>query len=1175
MSVSVENVKKIVNNFTKKGVAYIIGLYPFLYSRNENRYNNVISTLEPVFGRNIAETIYSEIEEAFKDLDMSIKVKIKNRKEELGDYLKRFILKGRIPNMILKEVEERLKRMPKEDKKVLSVACAIINAIKNKNYPVLTVRNNNEFISIYSQNKEYFSEVVSSVLGFDIPNVRTLFYKYLLGFQSDLTTYHQNYYELKIYPFIQTYFEKLASEVTKYIKILSRSAIESKLNKIYQKGQFLKLAVLQQALFKDAEDLEFLLHFYHVLSEQWFYKRVSIKGIINKGFVNPLIYDHVREIISIMNERASKELMELFISVFKKAGYTAICENLRCIFVKPSSKPIHIFFSAWPEKVYITDARESIKVIVMQGIPQDSILQYLEKYKTYYKECIWLFLNKEKRRVVIATLNKSKSGDHQELLDILRKKFPKVTWLRKKFLKVIDVSRLGLKEELGLREDLIRNIIELRHQGPLKILAFSDYKVHDMKILIDFISSFKDRPDIIIYAGDDVKRFIHPPLKLLYIPDTVEEYPQEIEVAKICYPNTNLPMSIDNCLILRVPQGAYTNDYLQKRLLMAIKLINRIQKILKNLNARFDISQQLATLEKIITEEFPFLIIKKDENEVKIIDKFTKTEILRLTKFFGNKLILAPNHWESLQAQLNEISIRKIERKIKDTSYEYYVIIRPKYNYFELLASYAKYGLAVILGNDDESIYRVWIDGKKIYKLHNTWLKIGSYLIIGLEGTTDGMGPLGYYPESDRKDRLRLANAIIRSSNEKLIIVSHAPPKGILDRAMQYGEASIGSLELRNFIEEYDRPVLVICGHVHRCGGQYEKLNQAIVANVSSHDSYYERANIAWIIIDERGTVNIEFIKLPSVVEYIFKSESKANLLETLKKRTSLSESEAKLFIDTYEKVKDKFFDDLSALAHLKFKYGFSWYNVFQLYLHGVKAPEQLTEDIYRNILNSTKGIYKTHLMRGYVNIKKELSKGKVYLINQIPLPSHNKVIICDIEYSLKAGVLYGFLDLSTGELKQFWFDEKEKARQYLKDKQNYLFVYWGGSDKKLLKEELGFDTTFLNLLYYVQISLVAPIPSASLHYVYDVLCGHNEDEWWKMSFYGVDGFYKLMLCDNILMNPNDNYSREKLKDINKADILALSQVFKKLRELNSGGEHYILNSKVIEGLDEVYSQDS
>jgi hypothetical protein len=82
--------------------------------------------------------------------------------------------------------------------------------------------------------------------------------------------------------------------------------------------------------------------------------------------------------------------------------------------------------------------------------------------------------------------------------------------------------------------------------------------------------------------------------------------------------------------------------------------------------------------------------------------------------------------------------------------------------------------------------------------------------------------------------------------------------------------------------------------------------------------------------------------------------------------------------------------------------------------------------------------------MRGYVNIKKELSKGKVYLINQIPLPSHNKVIICDTEYSLKAAVLYGFLDLSTGELKQFWFDEKEKALQYLKDKQDYLFVYWG-----------------------------------------------------------------------------------------------------------------------------------
>jgi len=42
----------------------------------------------------------------------------------------------------------------------------------------------------------------------------------------------------------------------------------------------------------------------------------------------------------------------------------------------------------------------------------------------------------------------------------------------------------------------------------LKILAFSDYRVQDIEVLINFIKKMKNKPDLILYAGDDIDRFI-------------------------------------------------------------------------------------------------------------------------------------------------------------------------------------------------------------------------------------------------------------------------------------------------------------------------------------------------------------------------------------------------------------------------------------------------------------------------------------------------------------------------------------------------------------------------------------------------------------------------------------------------------------------------------------------
>jgi Icc-related predicted phosphoesterase len=577
-----------------------------------------------------------------------------------------------------------------------------------------------------------------------------------------------------------------------------------------------------------------------------------------------------------------------------------------------------------------------------------------------------------------------------------------------------------------------------------------------------------------------------------------------------------------------------------------LNVANRIYEILKNSSPQTQ-RNQIATLERVVTEEFPFLMIDEDERKVRIIDKSFNTEILSLWKSQNSGLIPIGGYW-LLRHQMDENIIPKIERIGKNGRcvYFYIAVKQPESNIFEKLASNAKYGLVAVIGNDDDRMARLWIRGEKVYELHNTWLKIGSFLMIGLEGSTCGRGPSGEYLESDVKLRLELAQEMLKP-DDKLLVVSHTPPRGVLDRAMRFGDEAIGSLALREFIDECERVLLIICGHVHKCGGRSEKLGKTTIVNVSSHDSPFDRANIGWILIDEEENVHVEFIKLPSPIEQIFKSKSKDEWLKALQKIAFLSEAGAKLFIGIFEKVKDNLFNDLSELANLKFRYGFSWSNVFQLYTHGIKTPTQFTEVVYKEELNRSWGIHKVHLMRAYAKMKRELEKEKIYLINPIPLPSHNKLIVCDMEYS-NVGVLYGFLDLITNELRQFWFEEKEKAYEYLKGKKNYVFIHWGGADKKILKEELNYEAPTLNLLYHVQISLIAPISSATLHDVHDVLCGRKRNDWWEKSFYKMDGIDKLVLCNRILRKPDDDDARKELMDANKADILALSYIIEKLR---------------------------
>jgi Icc-related predicted phosphoesterase len=67
--------------------------------------------------------------------------------------------------------------------------------------------------------------------------------------------------------------------------------------------------------------------------------------------------------------------------------------------------------------------------------------------------------------------------------------------------------------------------------------------------------------------------------------------------------------------------------------------------------------------------------------------------------------------------------------------------------------------------------------------------------------------------------------------DKNTIILSHCPPLGILD-STDRGQ-HIGSQELRKLIDTKS-PLVVVCGHVHNCGGEKEIFKNTVVYNTAN-----------------------------------------------------------------------------------------------------------------------------------------------------------------------------------------------------------------------------------------------------------------------------------------------------------------------------------------------------
>ncbi len=187
-------------------------------------------------------------------------------------------------------------------------------------------------------------------------------------------------------------------------------------------------------------------------------------------------------------------------------------------------------------------------------------------------------------------------------------------------------------------------------------------------------------------------------------------------------------------------------------------------------------------------------------------------------------------------------------------------------NFFEQLAATAAYGLCAVIGNDspiccedahgrirlleEVAATRRYIRGKGVRNVHRSPLILGKYAVIGSEGSPpDKWGAIGniIYPEPSIARHLRLAAKAAKGKH--IIVVSHTPPRLALDSAIRFGRRRIGSVALREFIRRRRDVSLVVCGHVHSCGGRAHKTGRCIVVNAASHDDPGAPGRVALIEI--------------------------------------------------------------------------------------------------------------------------------------------------------------------------------------------------------------------------------------------------------------------------------------------------------------------------------------
>ncbi len=144
---------------------------------------------------------------------------------------------------------------------------------------------------------------------------------------------------------------------------------------------------------------------------------------------------------------------------------------------------------------------------------------------------------------------------------------------------------------------------------------------------------------------------------------------------------------------------------------------------------------------------------------------------------------------------------------------------------FELLAQIEK-PVLIIHGNHEEptTLAKLCKHHKNIIFIHKKIKSFNKAVFIGFGG--EGFSLTSRDFEHFIKKKKHELNEL-KKKNKKLILVTHAPPFGYLDKVNSH---HAGNKSFRDFIVRF-KPSLHICGHFHEHAGKKVKLDKTKIIN--------------------------------------------------------------------------------------------------------------------------------------------------------------------------------------------------------------------------------------------------------------------------------------------------------------------------------------------------------
>jgi len=129
-----------------------------------------------------------------------------------------------------------------------------------------------------------------------------------------------------------------------------------------------------------------------------------------------------------------------------------------------------------------------------------------------------------------------------------------------------------------------------------------------------------------------------------------------------------------------------------------------------------------------------------------------------------------------------------------------------------------------------KSACRLW---ESAHVLHGSRTTIDDIDFFGIGGGIP-ITPFGSWSYDFTEDE---ALELLRDCPPHCILVSHSPPKGVLDRSSD--GRHLGSRAVRETIN-LKKPGLVVCGHIHASSGMRDQLGDTVVVNAGPAGTVHE-----------------------------------------------------------------------------------------------------------------------------------------------------------------------------------------------------------------------------------------------------------------------------------------------------------------------------------------------